>query len=477
MAVLLRLRQQSNEATVLLTNRILARLERLAFLDELIGRPNTRDKVQALAREFWKKTHGNGATETPWVETAEELDKIANHSKDIYDDLVKRVKERYQAAKRDGFYGLGTALSYLLREYEYELRLAAMNDNQGLFNAYLEPGRPGQLSVEHVFPQNTDDGDWQEFPAAGGADDGGKRQILLHSLGNLVYVTSRFNRQVSNHAYAYKRAAYRMPAPPNAGGPIDQAAADGLPQPSGTMGTAKIAENDNWTPVQIRDRGLELLTFIEKRWSVCLGNVAEKVALLRLSFVDPQTQPTPVALPLQMQDRPLATITTLRGRNNMLRNLEQFAPPATLAQLVATWQVAPFAFYDDRGIDTILQYEDLVVAVRNGDEEKLNKMLPNTWAGVLNGFFSGLAIQDIEILRLFFLENRAGPYVARQVFPNAGDLDIAKNRVNNARVAARQNVGSANKLFEQTAREAVAQLWANPPDLGGHFNAINENTP
>ena len=159
----------------------------------------------------------------------------------------------------------------------------------------------------------------------------------------------------------------------------------------------------------------------------------------------------------------------------MLRNLEQFAPPATLAQLVATWQVAPFAFYDDRGIDTILQYEDLVVAVRNGDEEKLNKMLPNTWAGVLNGFFSGLAIQDIEILRLFFLENRAGPYVARQVFPNAGDLDIAKNRVNNARVAARQNVGSANKLFEQTAREAVAQLWANPPDLGGHFNAINEN--
>jgi hypothetical protein len=53
----------------------------------------------------------------------------------------------------------------------------------------------------------------------------------------------------------------------------------------GSFSENRIALSDNWTPFEIRDRGLELLRFIEQRWQVLLGDEPTKLKLLRLDWL------------------------------------------------------------------------------------------------------------------------------------------------------------------------------------------------
>jgi len=40
-----------------------------------------------------------------------------------------------------------------------------------------------------------------------------------------------------------------------------------------------------WTPIEIKSRGLELLAFMEKRWDINLGDESTKIKLLNLEFL------------------------------------------------------------------------------------------------------------------------------------------------------------------------------------------------
>lgn len=42
---------------------------------------------------------------------------------------------------------------------------------------------------------------------------------------------------------------------------------------------------DDWTPKEIRERGISLLTFMEKRWNIVLGDDAFKAKLLHLDKI------------------------------------------------------------------------------------------------------------------------------------------------------------------------------------------------
>ena len=59
----------------------------------------------------------------------------------------------------------------------------------------------GQKSVEHILPQNPDDGAWLQF-------DAGARSAITDTLGNLVLLTSRKNSSASNGPFAEKKRIY-----------------------------------------------------------------------------------------------------------------------------------------------------------------------------------------------------------------------------------------------------------------------------
>ena len=53
----------------------------------------------------------------------------------------------------------------------------------------------------------------------------------------------------------------------------------------GCLSEIQVAHEKNWGATEILKRGVALLTFMEKRWRVNLGDNTKKVELLGLTFV------------------------------------------------------------------------------------------------------------------------------------------------------------------------------------------------
>ncbi|MCX5714078.1 MAG: DUF262 domain-containing protein, partial [Candidatus Omnitrophica bacterium] len=55
---------------------------------------------------------------------------------------------------------------------------------------------------------------------------------------------------------------------------------------NGSYSENRVAEKClEWTAKSIKERGLELLSFMEKRWQIALGDETAKIKLLNLEFV------------------------------------------------------------------------------------------------------------------------------------------------------------------------------------------------
>ena len=59
----------------------------------------------------------------------------------------------------------------------------------------------------------------------------------------------------------------------------------------GSYSEIEVADEADWTPTAILNRGLRLLDFMESRWSIKLGTRAQKIASLKLSILEDGPQP------------------------------------------------------------------------------------------------------------------------------------------------------------------------------------------
>ena len=162
-----------------------------------------------------------------------------------------------------GFYDL-PGLKYILFEYEENLRIAA-KAVAGKISWHNFRG--AKNSVEHVYPQNPVAQDWPTFAALGTE----QRRLLCHSLGNLVAVSVAKNAALSRKSFAEKVKG--TPESP------------GFSQ--GSFSELRIAQSADWTPKGILERGVELLDFIEQRWTIPKSSRSTKVSLLKLEFIEP----------------------------------------------------------------------------------------------------------------------------------------------------------------------------------------------
>lgn len=162
----------------------------------------------------------------------------------------------------DGFYSWHD-LKYVLFEYEAELAkdhaIKRLNDW-----TYFTKTPKDKISIEHIYPQKPSKWYWRNQFRKYSSDK--EKHYLTNSLGNLLALSLSVNASLQNDDFISKkknRYGYEK----------------------GSYSEGEVALNDDWTPQHILDRGLHLLSFIEKRWSIEFPSDDFKISLLGLSFL------------------------------------------------------------------------------------------------------------------------------------------------------------------------------------------------
>jgi Protein of unknown function DUF262/Protein of unknown function (DUF1524) len=203
--------------------------------------------------------------------TLAEVTQIIRERTDHYFSVEKAVSEMRDLFLRgDGFYSW-SGLRYFLFEYEQYLKAKAGMGTARLAWHDFIASKKDYVTVEHIYPQSATSGvsaaDWATFKAKPKKE----REILLHSLGNLLALSQSRNSKFSNRAFSKKKQ--------------DEDGIRGYF--NGSYSEIKVAQFSDWTPECVLNRGLEMLSFLEERWGISLGPREEKLKLLNLDSLEP----------------------------------------------------------------------------------------------------------------------------------------------------------------------------------------------
>lgn len=176
-------------------------------------------------------------------------------------DLVQNVKS-FKAAitseSGEGFFHWNS-LRFVL--YEYEMSLYSREE---IFRPKWEDftsSSKDKISIEHIYPQSHDSG-WVEFDECSPEE----RNRLMNSLGNLLLLGQPKNSSMQNNSFETKKIGTK-----NFTGYL-----------KGSASEREVAEETIWGPEQIRDRGIRILEFIEKRWRITFKNREQMYDILSI---------------------------------------------------------------------------------------------------------------------------------------------------------------------------------------------------
>lgn len=175
------------------------------------------------------------------------------------------ISNKFKYGAKDGFYGW-SGIRYFLYEYEQFLFGQSKNQTQKIeWDKFINTA--DTVSIEHILPQTPNNPSWQD---AFGSYPLVELTSLINTLGNLLALSQPKNSSLQNSPYLDKRADAN-----NTRGYFNGSYSENL-----------VAEKyEKWTAVEIKKRSLELLTFMENRWSISLGDESTKLKLLNLEFL------------------------------------------------------------------------------------------------------------------------------------------------------------------------------------------------
>lgn len=180
------------------------------------------------------------------------------------------IDKKFTSRSGDGFYGWSD-LRYFLFEYEEHLKASRGQAKIGWSN--FVKSESDKISIEHILPQTADNDYWisrfSDF-------DEKQKKFLKGSLGNLLPLSSSINSSLQNDAFPDKKKT-KLDDKGNV-------ARNGYS--NGSYSELEVAEESQWTAQEIKARGLKLLAFMESRWDIQLGSVADKLEILHLSFLN-----------------------------------------------------------------------------------------------------------------------------------------------------------------------------------------------
>ena len=126
--------------------------------------------------------------------------------------------------------------------------------------------------IEHIYPQ-TETEAWKQPFKNFNKDE---RKAYSNSLGNLLLLSFAINLPLQNHSFAEKKE----PRCNRDGSKLRNGYADG------SHSEIEVARCEDWGPDQIRERGMRLLGFMEKRWDIRFGDNEEREKLLFIGSAD-----------------------------------------------------------------------------------------------------------------------------------------------------------------------------------------------
>ncbi len=141
------------------------------------------------------------------------------------DKFCQRVHEN-----DENFYSW-KGLRYFLYEYELELKKRADGEMK------VQWENVNAESIEHIFPQNPNQGEWNCFK---------DEKSLLNNIGNLLLLSLKKNSKLQNKPFAEKKQTFR----------------------EGSYSAIKVSECNDWIPESIKDRQKKMFDFMMSRWNL-----------------------------------------------------------------------------------------------------------------------------------------------------------------------------------------------------------------
>jgi uncharacterized protein with ParB-like and HNH nuclease domain len=183
---------------------------------------------------------------------------------DFYNYILKKFNE----GENLGFYKW-SGLKYFL--YEYELSLLTGSRQQKVFWADLLKNPKDQVSIEHILPQTSTDYWDEKF-----SDINSKqRKFYTGSLGNLLLLSAAINSSLQNDSFEDKKNPKFDDGKKTRNGYSD-----------GSHSEIEVSRYNKWDSAAIKERGLNLLNFMENRWNIKFKDKEQKIKLLFLNHKD-----------------------------------------------------------------------------------------------------------------------------------------------------------------------------------------------
>ncbi len=166
-----------------------------------------------------------------------------------HEDFCLLLRKKFEVGQ--GYYAW-TGLRYFLFEYELEKLSGAVQKKFDWDDLHKTPH--DHISIEHIYPQ-TDTEAWEQAfqgisPSA--------RTAYCNSLGNLLLLSLSINKSLQNDSFAKKK----NPRFDRDGNILRNGYADG------SHSEIEVSQHQHWGPDEIRERGLDLIRFMEKRWNI-----------------------------------------------------------------------------------------------------------------------------------------------------------------------------------------------------------------
>ena len=183
------------------------------------------------------------------------------------EDFYLLLQKRFENGQ--GYYGW-SGLRYFLYEYELEL-LADSRQKKVDWEDLLKTPRD-TISIEHIYPQS-ETAAWKSAFASTPKEE---RKAYRNSLGNLLLLSSAINSSLQNDAFVDKK----KPRYTRDGRSLRNGYADG------SHSEIEVSRYEVWGPEEIRERGIRLLRFMERRWDFQLADDRAREKLLFIGNVD-----------------------------------------------------------------------------------------------------------------------------------------------------------------------------------------------
>lgn len=196
-------------------------------------------------------------------------EKVTKHISDRTTGMLKGTaffRDVVARFRSEGFYNWDT-IRYFLFEYNLDLQNRAKTDRPKIFWPEFSEQKKDFLSVEHIYPRQARNEYWtSRFNGLSQK----QRSAIRDSLGNLLPLSKPKNSSLSN-----------KPFPEKVDGKLEPAIGYRL----GCYAENEVAREKDWTPEAVLRRGIHMLSFMERRWGIEIGDENQKKTMLGLDFM------------------------------------------------------------------------------------------------------------------------------------------------------------------------------------------------